>query len=442
MTEDIQLHKNQTITPQEIGIVGTGIAGMSAAWLLSKHHKVTIFEKDDRIAGHTNTVDLNGLGVDTGFIVYNVKNYPNLIALFDHLGVTTQSTDMSFGVSIDQGGFEYSGGDLAGLFAQKSNVLRPRFWRMVKDILRFYREAPLTLNDDAYNEITLGEYLFYQGYSETFQRDHLLPMGAAIWSTPVDTMLEYPLSAFLRFCENHGLLQISDRPEWRTVVGGSREYIKCLTKDYHHEIQTNRAVEQVWSDASGAYIKDRNGDVSRFDQVVMASHADQALNMLRSPSADETKLLGTFAYQPNKAILHTDPSLMPKRKGAWSSWNYLSARDNGQNSVCVTYWMNKLQNLNVDTDYFVTLNPSKLPNEDTILRSFIYHHPVFDHHAMAAQKRLWNLQGKQRLWFCGSYFGYGFHEDGLQSGLAVAEALGGARRPWSVENESGRIHLS
>jgi len=175
---------------------------------------------------------------------------------------------------------------------------------------------------------------------------------------------------------------------------------------------------------------------------VMASHADQTLNMLRSPSADETKLLGTFAYQPNKAILHTDPSLMPKRKGAWSSWNYLSARDNGQDSVCVTYWMNKLQNLNVDTDYFVTLNPSKLPNEDTILRSFIYHHPVFDHHAMAAQKRLWNLQGKQRLWFCGSYFGYGFHEDGLQSGLAVAEALGSARRPWSVENESGRIHLS
>ena len=441
MTEDIQLHRDQKLTPQKVGIVGTGIAGMSAAWLLSKHHKVTIFEKDDRIGGHTNTVDLGGLGVDTGFIVYNVKNYPNLIALFDHLGVTTQSTDMSFGVSVDHGAFEYSGGSLPGLFAQKSNLLRPRFWRMVKDILRFYREAPLALNDEAYSKITLGEYLSQHGYSEPFQRDHLLPMGAAIWSTPVDTMLEYPLSAFLRFCENHGLLQISDRPEWRTVVGGSREYIKCLTKDYHHEIQINKGVEEVWSDANGAYIKDRGGDVSRFDHVVMASHADQTLNMLRSPSADEKELLGGFIYQPNKVILHTDPSLMPKNKGAWSSWNYLSARDNGQDSVCVTYWMNKLQNLDADIEYFVTLNPPKLPNENTILRSFMYHHPVFDSRAMASQKSLWDLQGKRRLWFCGSYFGYGFHEDGLQSGLAVAEKLGGARRPWSVENESGRIHL-
>ena len=271
------MHKDQSITPQKIGIVGTGIAGMSAAWLLSKHHEVTIFEKDDRIGGHTNTVDLSGLGVDTGFIVYNVKNYPNLIALFDHLGVATQSTDMSFGVSVDQGDFEYSGGDLAGLFAQKSNLLRPRFWRMVKDILRFYREAPQALNNDANSQITLGEYLSQHGYSVPFQRDHLLPMGAAIWSTPVDTMLDYPLSAFLRFCENHGLLQISDRPEWRSVVGGSREYVKAITKDYHHDIQTNKGVEEVWSDVSGAYIKDRSGDVSRFDHVVMASHADQTL---------------------------------------------------------------------------------------------------------------------------------------------------------------------
>ncbi len=435
------MRKYHKITPLNIGIVGSGIAGMSAAWLLSKNHKVTVFEKDERIGGHTNTVDLNGLGVDTGFIVYNVKNYPNLIALFEHLGVATQSTDMSFGVSVDQGKFEYSGGDLPGLFAQKSNLFRPRFWRMVKDILRFYREAPQVLNDDALSEITLGDYLSDYGYSEPFQRDHLLPMGAAIWSTPVDTMLEYPLSSFLRFCDNHGLLQLSDRPEWRTVVGGSKKYIENLTKDFKTEIQTNKSVEQIWSDDHGAYTKDRNGDVSQFDHVVMASHADQTLNMLRSPSSNERELFSSFSYQANKAILHTDPSLMPKNKKAWSSWNYLSVLDNGQDCVCVTYWMNKLQNLKTDTNYFVTLNPPKLPKEGTILRSFIYQHPVFDNDAMASQRRLWELQGKHRLWFCGSYFGYGFHEDGLQSGLAVAEELGGARRPWSVENESGRIHL-
>ena len=435
------MQKGKTITPQQIGIVGTGIAGMSAAWLLSKNHTVTIFEKDDRIGGHSNTVDVNGLGVDTGFIVYNEKNYPNLIALFDHLGVATQSTNMSFGVSIDQGDFEYSGGDLPGLFAQKLNLLRPRFWRMIRDILRFYREAPLALNDDSNQYVTLGEYLSKHGYSKIFQRDHLLPMGAAIWSAPVDTMLEYPLSSFLRFCENHGLLQISNRPKWRTVVGGSKEYIKCLVKDYNHKIKINRAVKQVWSDANGAYVEDSNDNVFSFDQVVMASHADQALNMLKSPSADEIGLLGTFSYQVNEAILHTDPSLMPKNKGAWSSWNYLSAQANGQDSVCVTYWMNKLQNLNSGTDYFVTLNPPKLPKDDSILRNFTYQHPLFDRHTMAAQKKLWDLQGKQRLWFCGSYFGHGFHEDGLQSGLAVAEELGGEKRPWSVKNESGRIHL-
>ena len=427
--------------PQKIGIVGTGIAGMSAAWLLSKHHAVTVFEKDDRIGGHSNTVEVNGLGIDTGFIVYNVKNYPNLIALFEHLGVSTQTTNMSFGVSVDQGDFEYSGGDLLGLFAQKSNLLRPRFWKMIKDILRFYREAPLELNNNSNHDVTLGEYLTKHDYSETFQRDHLLPMGAAIWSTPVDTMLEYPLSAFLQFCDNHGLLQISDRPEWRTVVDGSKEYVKCLIKDYHHNIRINRAVTQVWSDDNGAYIKDSNNNVFSFDQVVIASHADQALNMLKSPSVDEIDLLSTFSYQTNKAILHTDQSLMPNNKGAWSSWNYLSARANGQDCVCVTYWMNKLQNINSDKNYFVTLNPPKLPKKDTILRNFMYQHPVFDRHTMAAQKKLWSLQGKRRLWFCGSYFGHGFHEDGLQSGLAVAEEIGGERRPWSVKNESGRIYL-
>jgi len=424
-----------------IGIIGTGVAGMSAAWLLSKSHDVTVFEKDDRIGGHTNTVDLDGLGVDTGFIVYNVANYPNLIALFDHLGVETRESDMSFGVSVDQGNFEYSGGDLSGLLAQKKNLMRPRFWTMLRDILRFYRNAPNAIRDDGDDGLTLGQYLSDNGYSKTFQRDHLLPMGAAIWSTPVDTMLEYPLSSFLRFCENHGLLQISNRPQWRTVVGGSREYVKKLTASYQDKIVTNSAVTKVKSDVSGAYVEVRSGAVHCFDHVVMASHADQSIQMLGDADPAERKLLEAFNYQPNKAILHTDPSLMPQTRKAWSSWNYLSENQDGEDSVCITYWMNRLQNLQTETDYFVTLNPTHMPTQGTILRSFLYYHPIFDRDSIAAQRMLWNIQGQRRLWFCGSYFGHGFHEDALQSGLAVAEALGGMRRPWQVENESGRIYL-
>jgi predicted NAD/FAD-binding protein len=435
------MRKNTKIKSLKVGIVGSGIAGMSAAWLLSQNHDVTVFEKDDRIGGHTNTVDINGLGIDTGFIVYNVKNYPNLIALFKHLGVETHSTDMSFGVSIDQGDFEYSGGNLKGLFAQKSNFFRLRFWRMVKDILRFYREAPLVINVQRTANVTLGEYLLQNRYSLEFQNDHLLPMGAAIWSTPVDAMLEYPLRAFIQFCDNHGLLQISDRPEWRTVKGGSHEYVNKLIKPFQNKILTNHSVAQVWSDDNGAFIQDRDGNVSEFDHVVMACHADQSLRLLKLPTLLEQDLLSSFNYQDNKAVLHTDSNLMPKNKGAWSSWNYLSEKNGTQNDVCVTYWMNRLQNLNTEIDYFVTLNPKRMPNNGSILRSFIYQHPIFNTKSMSAQETLWNLQGIKRLWFCGSYFGSGFHEDGLQSGLAVAEKLGGARRPWLVKNESGRIKL-
>jgi len=441
LIEGINLQKSKFIKPKKIAVIGTGIAGMSAAWLLSKNHSVTVFEMDKRIGGHSNSVIVDDLSIDTGFIVYNVKNYPNLIALFEHLGIETQSTDMSFGVSVNQGNFEYSGGSILGLFAQRLNLLRPRFWRMINDIFRFYREAPLAINSDTNYNVTLGQYLTKQGYSDTFQRDHLLPMGAAIWSTPVDQILEYPLISFLNFCNNHGLLQINDRPEWRTVVGGSKEYVKCLVEDYRHKIQTNRAVKQVWSDTDRAYVNDYNDNILAFDHVVVASHADQALNMLKSPNTNELRLLSAFTYQTNRAILHTDETLMPNNKRAWSSWNYLRAKADGKDSVCVTYWMNKLQNLSSDTNYFVTLNPSKKPNESSTLRSFIYQHPVFDRHTMTAQKNLWDLQGKHRLWFCGSYFGHGFHEDGLQSGLAVAEELGGAKRPWSVKNQNGRIHL-
>ena len=425
----------------KIGIVGTGISGMSASWLLSLNHDVTIFEKDDRIGGHTNTVDVDGIGVDTGFIVYNEKNYPNLVAMFDHFGVETQATDMSFGVSVGLGDFEYAGSDLWGLIAQKKNLFRPRFWAMVRDILRFYKEAPAMLQNGHVPNISLGEFLKQNDYSESFQRDHLLPMGAAIWSTPVETMLDYPLEAFVRFCENHGLLQLSERPQWRTVVGGSRQYIDKLTRNFKGNISLNRGAAKVWEYGSGVCIEDRNGAIERFDHVVLACHADQALSMLSDADGAEKKLLSAFAYQPNIAILHTDKSLMPKNRKAWSSWNYLSEEVEDKDDVCVTYWMNNLQHLNTGTDYFVTLNPTHLPKEGKIIRSFLYHHPTFDREAVSAQRMLWNIQGKRNIWFCGSYFGHGFHEDGLQSGLAVGEALGGVRRPWMVENESGRINL-
>ncbi|MEP3245581.1 MAG: FAD-dependent oxidoreductase [Sneathiella sp.] len=425
----------------KIGIIGTGISGMSAAWLLSKSHDVTVFEKDDRVGGHSNTVDIAGTGVDTGFIVYNEKNYPNLIALFDHLCVATQETDMSFGVSRDRGDFEYAGSDLFGMLAQKKNILRPRFWLMVRDIMRFYKAANLLLESNNVPDITLGEYLKREGYSDSFQQDHLLPMGAAIWSTPVETMMDYPLEAFIRFCDNHGLLQLSDRPKWRTVVGGSQRYISKLTNNFKDSISLNRGVAKVWQSGNKVCLEDRNGTTERFDHLVMACHADQSLKLLSDADAAEKKLLSAFSYQPNIAILHQDENYMPKNRKAWSSWNYLSETTSDTQDVCVTYWMNKLQHIKGDEDYFVTLNPIETPDESKIIRSFLYHHPLFNRDAIAAQRMLWNIQGKRNIWFCGSYFGHGFHEDGLQAGLAVAEALGGVKRPWIVDDESSRINL-
>lgn len=425
-----------------IAVVGSGISGLSAAWLLSQSHKVTLFEKDDRPGGHSNTVDAGKIPVDTGFIVYNTRCYPNLCALFDHLNVKTTATDMSFAASMDEGGLEYGGAHLSALFAQKRNLFRPRFWNMVRDILRFYREAPAALEDGTAEHISLGDYLRDNGYSQSFINDHLLPMGAAIWSTPVDTMMAYPLAAFVRFCQNHGLLQIKDRPQWRTVVGGSREYVKRMTKDISGGVVLDRAITKVGkSPSGGAFIEDRYGVREEFDHVVLACHGDQALALQDTPDPRVAELLSAFKYERNLAILHSDASLMPKNKKVWSSWNYLAEDDGGEQKVCVTYWMNRLQHLGDAQELFVTLNPPRHPEEGSVIRSFLYDHPLFDAGAMAAQKDLWSVQGLDNIWYCGSYFGYGFHEDGIQSGLAVAEALGNVRRPWNVENESGRIHL-
>lgn len=435
-----------------IAVIGSGIAGLSAAWLLSKKHSVTLFEKDDRFGGHSNTVTVNTpdglIPVDTGFIVYNPTNYPNLTALFKHLNVDTAATEMSFAVSAEEGRIEYNGNGLRGIFPSLGNVFNPRIWRMLKDVLRFYKESEswqAVLSED----VTLGELLKNHHYSDDFRDLHLIPMGAAIWSTPADQMMDYPALAFLRFCKNHGLLQVDDRPQWHSVRGGSREYVSKLIHEIQPATFCNLGVRQViraqdkTGKSSKVTVVDSRGEQREFDDVVLACHADQALQLLANPTQQEQHLLGAFGYQRNKAILHSDTALMPKNRKVWSSWNYLRGRDDDphdRQSLAVSYWMNKLQVLDTDQPMIVTLNPPIEPEEGSIHCSFLYDHPVFDRNAIAAQKELHQLQGQQNTWFCGSYFGYGFHEDGLQSGLAVAEALGDVRRPWQVEDESGRIH--
>lgn len=431
---------------KKIAVIGSGISGLSCAWLLSKRNDVTLYEASDRLGGHANTatIDIGGrsIPVDIGFIVYNQTNYPNLVALFEHLQVPTISSDMSFAASMDDGDFEYSGTGLKGLLGQKRNAFRPRFWAMLRDVLKFYKEAPSLLDRSDTQDITLGDYLRDARYSATFINDHLMPMGAAIWSTTAAEMHDYPLHAFLRFFVNHGLLLLSGRPQWCTVDGGSREYVTRLAADFAGTTRLTASVSSIRRAANGVTVTDTSGRSDLFDDVVIAAHADEALNMLTDADQSEQDLLGAFGYTRNTAVLHCDPALMPRHRNVWSSWNYMSgAKSSGDQQLCVTYWMNRLQNLDTQNPVFLTLNPNREPLPHLVHDTYDYTHPRFDTRALKAQNELWQLQGTNRTWFCGAYFGSGFHEDGLQSGLAVAEALGGIRRPWSVENESGRIRI-
>ena len=420
------------------------MAGLGAAWLLQRDHDVTVFEAAPRVGGHAHTVsvEINGEStwVDTGFIVYNDVNYPNLIKLFDALGVPTEPSNMSFSVSVGRR-FEYAG-SVGGLLADPLNALRPRMWRLLGDIRRFYATAPSLLNEQADEELTLGAYLTGEGYSEAFVRDHLLPMGAAIWSCTPDDMLGFPAVSFVRFFENHGLLRLKGRPAWRTVSGGSRNYVSRLTEPFADRIRTNCPVHAVRRYPKKVTLTTNNGNQD-FDQVVIAIHGDQALELLRhDASGDERRLLGAFRYQSNVAVLHGDTEFMPRRRGAWSSWNYLVDDENRSAPPAVTYWMNRLQNIDSSKPLFVSLNPPRLPAEALRYGVFEYDHPVFSADAIRAQASFDRLQGQRRTWFCGSYHGYGFHEDALTSACHVATALGVRPDWWGRSPEPRAVTLA
>lgn len=433
------------MVPLKIAVIGSGISGLSSAWLLSQRHDVTLFEADARLGGHSNTVDIEApegiRAVDTGFIVYNSATYPNLVALFEYLNVPTAASDMGFGVSLGSGAYEYAGGSLRQAIGNIGNVANVHHWRVLWDIIKFFRTAVVQIKELAEN-VTLGEFAVAHGYSEAFMQRHLLPMAGAIWSSSPRQMLNYPARSFLSFFDNHGLLTYDNRPQWRTVEGGAREYVERLVSDSRMRVLTNCPVKSIDRTANGVAILAGNGLSEKFDHVVVAAHADRALAMLAKPTDAEISTLSAFQYAGNRAVLHRDETLMPRRRKLWSSWNYISDLVNGNHPGAVTYWMNALQPLETKTNIFVTLNPQREPAANLVDREFSYRHPIFTNETARMQRQLWSLQGRQRTWFCGAYFGAGFHEDGLQSGLAVAEELGGILRPWKVEKPSSRIHVT
>ncbi|OGT54143.1 MAG: dehydrogenase [Gammaproteobacteria bacterium RIFCSPHIGHO2_12_FULL_63_22] len=409
----------------KIAIVGSGIAGLGAAWLLSRHHEVVLFEGQDRLGGHTHTHRVAQQGkeysIDTGFIVFNPENYPLLTRMFDELGVESQPTTMGFSVHDGASGLEYNATNLNAMFCQRSNLLSPRFLRMVGEILRFYRECPALL-DEAGDGPSLGDYLSSNGYSKMFVHDHLVPMACALWSSPSGRILDFPAKYLVRFMANHRMLQVQGRPGWRVVSGGSSSYIRALESTWKTQVRLGTAVRAIRRDGESVVLATTAGEET-FDQVVLACHADDALALLSDASADEASVLGAMRFQDNDTMLHTDARVLPRRRAAWAAWNaYVPAEP--QANCTVSYCMNLLQSIDSPDPFIVSLNRSHDIDPGKVLARMNYRHPVYDHASVAAQARRGDINGVRRTWFAGAYWGFGFHEDGLRSGVDVARALG------------------
>lgn len=414
---------------ERIAIIGSGISGLTSAWLLREKYDVHLYEAGDYLGGHTQTNDINVDGktypVNSGFIVFNDWTYPNFIRLMDRLGVAAEDSDMSFSVKCERSGIEYNGHTLDSLFAQRKNIFNFRFLWMIRDILKFNKETRAELESGTVsNSETLGSYLERKGYSDYFRRYYIIPMGAAIWSASEAMMMDFPLYFFLRFFNNHGMLSVDERPQWRVISNGSRSYVRRIEQDLNaDQIYLNTEVTRVERDSLGVMLYSARG-AERFSQVIFACHSDQALKMLAQPSQTEQDILGAIPYKMNDVVLHTDSSILPRSKKAWAAWNYHIGQKN-QDTVAVTYYMNRLQNFDdAPVDFCVTLNKTQDIDPTKILRSFRYAHPVFTLEGMAAQKRHAEISGNNRSHFCGAYWFNGFHEDGVKSALRVTESLG------------------
>ena len=422
-----------------IGVIGSGIAGLGAAWLLSGVHEVDVIEGGDHLGGHAHTVDVRvdgqDIAVDTGFMVFNERTYPNLVGMFETLGVTSQKTTMSFGVQCGEEDLEWSSRNLVGVFAQPENALRGGLWRMVYDIARLSASADTLLADASTADLTLGELLEREGYGGSFVEWYLVPMAAAIWSAPPGKIMDFPAQAFLQFCENHGLLHITGKPTWRTVVHGSRSYVERLADGVSGEVSVGLPATRVSRPADGPLVELGDGSTRRYDAVVLACHSDEALALLADPSAEEQAILGAVSYLPNHVVLHTDESFLPRRKLARAAWNYYATECTlDADGLSVTYDLTRLQNLPVKTPVLVTVNPLHEPQVDQVLRTFSYAHPVFTRESMNAQLRVPEIQGTRGTWYCGAWQRYGFHEDGLLSAVRMVEHFG-IRPPWAGQAE-------
>ena len=411
-----------------IAVIGSGISGMAAAHLLSSVHHVTLYEKNPVLGGHTRTKIVQhgdkNIPVDTGFIVFNHVNYPELTAMFRYLGVETQKSDMAFGFTMNNGSFEWGAASLNAVFGQRANILKPLFYLLIRDVLKFFKHAPAILATQ--DNRTLGSLIDSMKLGVEFRDRFILPIGAAIWGCPVDTILDFPARSFVQFFKNHGLLSLTGQHQWHTVKGGSQQYMRKLLEPLNGNIRMNSGVKRVLVEGEKVAVETHNGEINYYDHAILASHADESLAMLNDATAEEKMLLSAFEFQPNHAFLHSDESVMPKRRACWAAWNY---NVDEQKNASVTYWMNRLQSIDKNYPLFVTLNPTKPIAPEKIFDEHLFYHPIFTANAIAAQALIPSIQGKRNIWFCGAYQRYGFHEDGLMSAINVAKSLG-VSIPW------------